>query len=137
MFFIIEMDGVAVMEASKVSEAKLKHNHVLIHTGTREKPYKRRGKSEVAPVTVTHARFISGVGSSVFQWFNDFTRGISVERRNMRIVKMDEDGQTPVETTDLIDCVPGEFNQDEMDGEGKSEPTFSFSVEPEDFDFVG
>jgi phage tail-like protein len=136
-YFLVEFDGVAQMEATEVSEVKLQHEPVQIHVGTREKPLQMRGKSTVPVVTVKHARvLIGGTASSIYQWFNDFHRGVAVERRNLRIVALDEDGLTPFETADLIDCVPTDFVLEAQKGDSKEASMFSFAVQPQDIDLL-
>lgn len=137
-FYLLEVDGVSgSVEASEISELKLKHEAVQLHVGTREKPIQVRGKSTVEVVTVKHARAFNSVIGEIFQWFNDYTRGVTVEKRNVRVVTMDESGLVPVETVDLIDCVPGELTFESHKGEAKELAMFSFSVQPSDLDFVG
>lgn len=135
-YFLVEFDGVTTLEASEVSEAKLKHAPVQIAVGGREKPRQVRGKSEVEVVTVKHARMLNNAGGEVWAWFNNFHRGIAVERRNLRIIQLDEDGIAIGETVDLIDCVPTDFTLEAHKADAKEASYFSFAVQPEDFDYI-
>ena len=135
-FFLVELDGVTALEATEVSGIQLTHEPTEIPVGTREKPIYSRGKSKVEPVTVKHAKSLNNSGREIFQWFNDFHRGLAVERRNLRVVQLSEDGKTPLETTDLIDCLPTKFKDEGNKADGKDAAYFSFEVQPSDIDYV-
>jgi len=133
-YFVVELDGVAAMEATEVTGVETEMEPYEIIPGTRDTPIYGRGKRKTAPVTVKNATALNNAGREMFQWLNDFAKGIAVERRNMRIVQLGEDGRTPVVQTDLIECIPTKFALDDYKGDAKEGHMFSFTVQPSDFD---
>ncbi len=130
--FLVEFDGVSICEASEVSGVNKKHEPVKIFTGNRRSPFYAAGKFELDVVMIKHAIGINGAGRELSGYYEDFTSGLITERRNFRIVQLDEDGISPVATFDLIRCVPTEFSLDGNKADGKDAAYFTIKLQPED-----
>ncbi len=61
-YFIVELDGVAAMEASEVNGVKAAMEPFELNVGTRDAPIYGRGKRKMEPVTVK----LGGMGSTRF-----------------------------------------------------------------------
>jgi phage tail-like protein len=133
--FLVEIDGVTALEATECTGGDLKHEPVEMSVGTREKPIYGRGKSKIEPVKLKHAKALNNSGAEIYQWFNDFHRGIAVDRRNLRVIQLDEQN-TPVESTDYIDCIPTNFTPVDHKADGKDAAYFSAEFQPSDIDYA-
>src|SRR5882672_2355373 len=91
-YFLVEIDGVTVLEATEVTGMELDHEGFSFEVGTRFFPINGRGKGKINPLTIKHARALNNSDSEIYQWVSDFVRGIAVVRKNVRIIQFDEDG---------------------------------------------
>lgn len=130
--FLVEFDGVSSLEASEVSGINKKHEPVEIMTGNRSMPIYARGKSKMEPVTLKHAMALNASGRELFDYFDNYTSGIVVEKRNLRVVQLGEDGFSTVAVTDLIDCVPTEFMIEGNKADSKDAAYFTVKLQPSD-----
>jgi phage tail-like protein len=130
--FLVEMDGVAALRATKVTGLKKTHEPFELQVGDSELTEYGRGKSKVEAVTIQHAFAINASGREVFQYFDDYCRGITTEKRSMRVVQLHEDGFTDQGVYELIDCVPKEFSPSDSDATGKDPAYWNIVLQPTD-----
>jgi phage tail-like protein len=134
--YLVEIDGVPAVRASEVNGIRFDHTEFKLYVGNDPMPLKGRGHFEVSDVTIRHAHALNGAGDDLFQWMRDFRNGDNVERRGMRFVVLDEDGQTPVATYELINCIPKQFEVDSHTGGGTNPSYFRFMVSAEDLEVL-
>jgi phage tail-like protein len=134
--FLIESDGVPVIKVSEVNGLGIENTLSEIHEGNRALPHVVRGNSSVDEVTFKHGHAMpgaEGVAQNIFNWARSLSRGgVSVERRNLRVVLMDEAGLLPLRYYELRRCLPRKFNEDSRTAGGNNAATFTFIVKPED-----
>jgi phage tail-like protein len=130
--FLVEYDGVAALEASEVTGIEKETEPFEIKRGNKSMPIYGRGKSKVSPVTFKHALAINSSGAEVFQYFDDYTNGLTTEKRNFRIVQLAEDGFTPQGVYEFINTVPTKFKMEDNKADGKDAAMYSFTLQPED-----
>ncbi|HMU34481.1 MAG TPA: phage tail protein [Pyrinomonadaceae bacterium] len=130
--FLVEMDGVAAIEATQVSGLKKTHEPAEIKTGTRPMPFYARGKSKCETVTMKHAVALNATGREIFRYFNDYCEGLTTEKRNFRVVQLAEDGAGIAGIYDCIDCVPKEFSVEDNKGDGSDAAFFNVVLQPTD-----
>lgn len=132
-YFLVEVDGVAVCEASEVEMGGVKHEPFKIHTGTRPNPILGRNKYEVEEVKIKQAHALNSEGVAFARMFQDYILGVNVAKPTIRIVTLDEQGKTPVATDEFVECVPMTFVPENKKGEGGSDASyFSISFKPTD-----
>lgn len=129
--FLVEMDGVTAIEATEVTGLKLTHEPFEIRTGNRAMPIYGRGKSKIEPVTLKHAKALNAAGREIFQYFSDYVNGLIVEKRNFRVIQLEEDGFTTHAVYDAVDCVPKEFSCDQK-ADGNEPAYYSVVLQPTD-----
>jgi phage tail-like protein len=130
--YVVEIDGVAAIRASEVSGVGMEHTLVELHVGNRPNPILVRGNFKVNEVTFKHGHALNSAGVETMAWMQGFINGDVVERRNMRLVIMDEDGLSPVAEYDMSGCVPTKFMVETHQGNANDPSYFSFSLRPED-----
>jgi phage tail-like protein len=130
--YLVEIDGVTAVRAMKVSGGGLKHTPTIISEGNKARPSVVRGNYEVDELSIQQASALNDTGRELFDWLRDFATGDAVERRGIRLVTLSEDGQTPVEVWDYIDCVPTGFQPDDRTARGTNAASFTFTVKPSD-----
>lgn len=134
--FLVEFDGVAALEASEFSGINKKHEPVEIMLGNRAMPVYARGKSKMEAVTLKHAIALNAAGRELFQYFDDYTNGFVVEKRNLRVVQLTEDGFGTAAIMDLIDCIPMEFMHEGNKADSKDAAYFTIKLQPSDLVIV-
>jgi len=131
--FVVEIDGVAACQATKVDGLDmLKHTPSKLMVGNRPNPIHNRGNYEVGEVTINHAESLGQTGAELYEWLLQFSKGESVERRNVRVMQMSEDGSTPIASYELVECVPTSFKNDGLDAASTDHGMFTFAVQPDD-----
>ncbi len=131
--YLIEIDGISAVRAMNVSGGAMNMTPTLTSEGNRRNPHVGGGNFEVDEVTVKQATALNDTGSEFFSWLNDYARGYTTERRTLRIVELDEDGATPVQTWEYIGCVPTSISPDDRSARGTNSASFTFKLKPEDF----
>lgn len=130
--YILEIDGMPAIVATEVTPPGKKHTPVKYQPGNEAKPLHIRGNYEVEEMTFKHARFVGQVGADLERWLDDWATGNFIVPLNARFVTLDEAGRTPMETWELLDCVPTMYKPDQSSGAGTNVATFSFSLQPND-----
>lgn len=130
--FLIEMDGVTAVRAMKVSGGKLNHTPTLITEGNKPRARVVRGNYEVDELSVQQASALNDTGREFYDWLYAYANGGDVEPRGVRLVVLEEDGLTPNEVWDYIDCVPTSFQPDDRTARGTNAASFTFAVKPSD-----
>lgn len=130
--FLVEFDGVAVLEATEVTGIKKTHEPVEIKVGTRALPTYARGKSKIEPVTLKHAFALNRSGREIFNYFNAYCAGLTTEKRNFRVVQLHEDGLTTAGVYELYDCVPKEFAIEGNKADGNDPAYYTVVLQPSD-----
>jgi hypothetical protein len=131
--FLIEVDGVAAISATKATPGGLKQNLGKYHPGNQKMPIYFPGTAEAEEWTFTHGRALGQAGRALLGWLIDFSQGRAVEKRTLRFVLMDQAGRSPQpgETWEGVDCSPTLFKPSEGDGSSADLMTFDFSVQPD------
>jgi hypothetical protein len=130
--FLIEVDGVAVCQASEIDLPDTEHAEVEIWDGINQNPALVRGKFKVGDITIKQAHALNNEGEEFTRMFQDFIRGVNLERPTIRIVTIGEDGFTPVATDEYIRCIPKKFKPEKKDGKGPNGSYFSITFRAED-----
>ncbi|HEV7701064.1 MAG TPA: phage tail protein [Pyrinomonadaceae bacterium] len=130
--FLVEFDGVAALEATEVTGVGLTHEPVEIKVGTRALPVYSRGKSKIEPVTIKHAVAINSSGRELSRYFQDYSQGLTTEKRSFRVIQLREDGFTPHSIHELIDCVPKSYKPGDNKADGADAAYFMVELQPSD-----
>jgi hypothetical protein len=128
--YILEIDGIPAIAATEATPPGKKHTAVKYQPGNQPNPIHIRGNYEIEECSFKHARVIGQVGNALVAWLDAFASGDFVELKNARFITLDESGRTPMETWELIDCVPTMYKPDNVSGAGTNVATFSFSLQP-------
>jgi phage tail-like protein len=133
--FLVEIDSIDQIRATKVDGLDFsKHTPSKLMVGNRPNPIHGRGNFEVGEVTVNHAEALGQTARQVFQWHKDYRNGVDLIKRNVRVIQLDDDGQSIIAEYQLTDCVPTSYKHDGMDA-GSSDPGFiTFGFQPDDSD---
>jgi hypothetical protein len=134
--FLVEADGVTAITATEATVGGLKHTPHKHQPGNQPNPTLGRGNFEVEEMSFKHATAVGAAGAQLRQWLMDYARGLTVQKRNFRFIVMDEAGRVPVETTELLDCVPTLYKPEPHTGSGTNVSQFSFSLLPTDMRVV-
>lgn len=134
--YLIEIDGITAVRAMNVSGGAMNHTPTLINEGNRNNPHVGRGNYEIDEVTVKQASALNDVGNEFFSWLRDYVKGILLEKRTLRIITLDEDGETPVETWVYYDCVPTSIAPDDKEARGTNAASFTFKLKPTDMELL-
>lgn len=132
--YLFEMDGVTAIRSSEVTGVSLNHEEFELHESNKANPNIGRGNYKCDKIKVKHGHALNSTGVEVFTWMKDFVEGTNVERRNARLIIMDEDGRTPVSTYTLRGCIPISFLVDTQTAGGKNANYFNFEIRPEDME---
>jgi len=135
--YIIEMDGVPVIQATEFSGGVWKHTPAKFTPSNQFYPNLPRGTAEVEEVKVKHATALNSAGSNVWEWWIFFVAGIDVQRITFRFIVLDEDGETPIATFTYMNCSPGDFGPDPHNAGGQNASFFNFSIKPETMSYDG
>ena len=130
--FILELDGVPIIQASEVSGGMLEHTAVKLYESNRANPHLVRGNYEVKDLTVKQGHAINGAGDAFFLWMELYIKGLDPEKRSCRLIIMDETGLIPDSIYQLTNCVPKQFGPDSHNASGTNPSYFSFVITPED-----
>jgi hypothetical protein len=131
--FLLEVDGVAVFQASEIKIGGIKQEPYKIFSGQRRNPQLGLGKYECDEVEIKQALRLNNEASEVGRLFTDYIKGNSTQKVSIRVVTLDEDGRSEVGYDEFVDCVPTVFKPSEKNGEGKNAAYFSISFKPEDW----
>jgi phage tail-like protein len=134
--YLFEFDGIAAIRASEVSGLKKTHDEFELFESNRPNPRIGRGHFKCEPVSVKHGHALNETGDEFFLWMELFIKGDSIERRGGRLIELDEDGDTPVATWELFDCIPISIAQENNTGGGKDASYFTFVIRPEDLELL-
>lgn len=133
--WLLELDGITVMQAAEVNGLSFEHTPFELEESNRPMPRLGRGNYKVNEVTIKHGTFLNGTGSEFWTWLSDFARGINIERRTFRFIRLDETGDTPVENWECYDCVPTKFQPENGKALDNAAAYFSLSLRPEDLEY--
>lgn len=134
--YIVEFDGVSAVRSTEVSGVGIDHTPFELWESNRPNPHNGRGHFKVDEIKVKHGSALNSTGEEVFQWVKDFVEGRDVERRTFRLIKLDEDGRSPIETWECYECVPKKFSSENSTAGGNDAAYFSFSILPEDLEYI-
>ncbi len=132
-YFLVEIEGVSVIEASEAEVGGLKHEPVKIGVGNRPNPYLARGKYEGEEFKLKQAYALNQEGEELFKYFRDYLRGLTVEKRNIRVIQMTENGLGIERTHECIECVPTTFKPEGKKGDSKDAAYFEIAFLPTDY----
>lgn len=130
--YLIEVDGVAVCEASEIETGGAKHEPFKIFLGNRATPILGRGKTEFEEVKIKQAHGLNNEFAEFSRMFTDYIYGRDLTKPTIRVVTLDEDGKTVVCTDEYIDCVPTMFQPEGKKGDSKDGSYFSIGFKPSD-----
>lgn len=135
--FVAEVDGVAAFEATEAEGFNKTHEPYQIQVGNKEMPYQGRGKSKCDEVTLKGAFKVTNAGADFHRQFQEYSRGDSVRKVNVRVVQMSEDGKSPIATHECIDCVPTGFKPMGNKAGEKDAAMFEIKFQPSDYKCFG
>ena len=131
--YLIEVDGVAVCEASECETGGAKHEPFKIFLGNRATPILGRGKTEYEEVKLKQAHGLNNEFAEFVRMFKDYIDGVNLTKPTIRVVTLDEDGRTVVCTDEYIDCVPTMYQPEGKKGESKDGSYFTIAFKPSDW----
>lgn len=134
--YVFEFDGISAIRATEVSGIKKTHEEFELHESNRPNPRIGRGHFKCEPITIKHAHALNSTGDEFFLWIELFLKGDSIERRGGRCIEFDEDGQSPVQTWELFDCIPISIAQETNSSGGKDASFFTVVIRPEDLEML-
>jgi phage tail-like protein len=132
--YIIEFDGISAMRSTSVTGVGEDHDEFELYESNKVEPNLGRGHFKCGDVTIKHAHALNGTDSEAFAWFRQWRDGGSIERRGGRLIVLDEDGQSPVRTYQLLRCVPKKFAPENQEAGSKEANFFTFVFRPESMD---
>lgn len=132
--FLVEVDGVSVLEATEVETGPLKHEPFKLHVGNRPNPYLGRNKYEVDEVKIKGAYALNSQGEELFAYFRNYILGNTVEKITVRVIQLGEDGYTTEKIHEYIECVPTSFQPEGKKADSKDAAMFTISFKPTDYD---
>jgi phage tail-like protein len=130
--YILEIDGVQVFAAMEATPPGKKHTPVNYQPGNQRNPQPLPGNFVIEECTFKHAMVINEVGLVLVDWLNGVASGDFVEYKNARFLTLDESGRTPIQTWEMLECLPTMFKPDNVSGTGTNVASFSFSLQPTD-----
>lgn len=130
--FLVEMDGVSIMDASEVSGIGLKHEVVKIAVGSRANPHLARGNYECEEITLKHAHALNSAGFELSLQFDSFIRGLDVGKPTFRLIQLGEDGFETVAIWEAFECVPTMFSQESNKADSNDAAYFTLKFKPTD-----
>lgn len=129
--FRIEVDGVSVISAVKGTPSGFKQTLGKYQAGNELSPRYFPGNFEVEEMSFTQAHGIGQAGFQLVNWLIDASKGVAVERKTLRYIRMDSTGRTPIDTWECRDCLPTYFKPSDGDGSSTDTATFDFKLQPE------
>ncbi len=133
-YFLVEVDGISIIEASEAEIGSPKHEPYKIGVGNRPNQYLGRGKYEVEEFKLKNAYALNREGEELFEYFRRYIRGLTVEKVNIRVVQMEENGLTPYRVHEMIECVPTTYKPEGKKGDSKDAAYFEMAFMPTDYD---
>lgn len=130
--FIFEIDGMPAVVATEVTLGAKKQTPFKHQPGNQPNPDLGRGNFEVEEMTAKHAHGVGVAGEAFARYMDLYLAGLVTEKLNCRLLIMDEGGLFPIQTWDLIDCVPTSFKPETHQGSGTEVSQFSFGLTPTD-----
>lgn len=131
--FLVEVDGVSVLEATECEIGGVKHEPFKLSVGNRPNPYLGRNKFEVEEVKIKGAYALNSQGQELFQGFNDYIRGLNIQKLSMRVIQLGEDGFSTEAVHEFIECVPTAFQPEGKKADSKDAAYFTISFKPTDY----
>lgn len=135
-FFIVEIDGVSVLQASEVEIGGIKHEPFKLYVGDRPNPFIGRNKHEIEEVKIKQAYALNQEGSELFGYFYDYMHGLTTEKLNIRVVQLDEDGYSDSLVHQFYECVPTSYKPDGKKADSKDAAMFEISFKPTDYEEI-
>jgi hypothetical protein len=132
-FYLVEVDGINVCRASEFELGEVKHEAYKIPVGNRHLPILGRGKSEIGESKIKQAYGLDNTDREMFRKFDNFVRGISIEKPTIRVIQLSEDGFTPMMVHEFIECVPTTYKPEPKKGDSKDAAMFSFGFMASDY----
>ncbi|MGA9768281.1 MAG: phage tail protein [Blastocatellia bacterium] len=132
--YLFEMDGVTAIRATEVTGVSKMHEEFELYESNKGNPHLGRGHFKCEKIKVKHGHALNETGVEVGTWLSDFVDGTNLERRNARLIVLDEDGRSPVTTYTLRRCIPISFAPDTQTAGGKNANYFNFEIRPEDME---
>jgi hypothetical protein len=129
--YILEGEGISLIQASECKAGAKTQTPVEIMVGNRPNAILMRGTFKVDELTFKHATSLGTAGAELAQWLDDYCDGVDVSKRGFRLVLMSEDGITPVESHELLNCVPTKYELENHSASGTGASMFTFGLRPE------
>ena len=130
--FLIEIDGVTAIVATKATPPGVKNNLGKYQPGNQPMPTHYPATSEIEEMTFTHARGVNQAGRVLVGWLLDVSTGFSSEKKNLRFITMNPDRKGVRETWELRGCLPTMYKPSGGDGSSTDPATFDFSLQADE-----
>ena len=134
--FLCEVDGVVAFEASEADGFGKSHDPFEIAVGNRELPILGRGKSKTEEVTLKGAFALTSAGREFHDMFQDYSRGLNVQKPTVRVIQLDEAGFSPAAIHECIECVPTGFKPMGNKADSKDAAMFEVKFRPTDYECI-
>lgn len=137
--FIVEIDGFAALRATKITGLKSTLDTYEISPGDTNSPEYGRAKFKCEVIEITQAQALNATGRALAQYFDDYKRGITSEKKTLRFIQLKDDGVTTHGVHTALRCMVTEFGVSDGDGASKDAATWTVKLQPEDLihDFDG
>lgn len=128
--YLIEVDGITAVESTEVSGVNKTHQEFELFISNRPNPILGRGHYKCEKITVKHGHALNSAGEEFFAWFDGYINGTNVEKRNARLIILEEDSDTIAAIYELEECVPIMFGPDTHTAGGNNASYFRFEFRP-------
>lgn len=132
--FLVEVEGVSVVQASEVEIGGIKHEPFKLMVGDRPNPFIGRNKYEVDEVTIKNAYALNSEGTEFFNHFKNYALGLTTQKLNIRVIQLAENGFTSEVIHEFIECVPTSFKPEGKKADSKDAAYFSIAFKPTDYE---
>ena len=129
--YAVEIDGIPPFRSTKVTGGSEKHEAVKSYSSNEPRPRIGRGNTEPGETNITiQSGLFDNAIKAFSKWARDFNNGTDVTCRSGRYITYDETGRTPIETHELLDCIPIEVKPDDKSSDGKNAATVTVTILP-------
>ena len=129
--YILEIDGFDQILSSECTMGDKEHTPFELMVGNNPDAMLGRGTRKTADTTFKHAHGLNNVAQAFSQWLDDFADGVDLERRNGRMIVMDEDGVTPMNEYELQQIIPRTFKPETHSASGTGASMFTCAIRAE------
>lgn len=129
--FSVEIDGIPAFKATKVSGGTDTHTPVELQQGTENRPDLVPGnhKTDDFSFTVASGKH-QGAINALTQRFQDYSDRVDLEPLNGRWVVFDDTARVPLETYELVGCVPVSIKPDDRASDGTAAAQVTITLRP-------